>query len=834
MRRVSSSSVITTCTTPTKPKQTSSRSIDIAKYRELVDSGQLLENYNGEVTTFIASQAQTIEAYLRRLKDSSSRQRHSDLPASRSQSVIGSCTDRSETSLVADLREQVALYKEQVRMLSNTTRPPRLTAHVTPRRKAELEEINEMFAINEVQLAADKWREADYLELGGESYARSLECLRQVVQLRDSQLIEADLQLKDACLLLEKLQVEVQDKNSELMALQRSLEGSPLQNVHVEYQVVALQDRVEFLTKTLDARELTIKALLIDCGALQQLKAKLDTKLKVLENELKVSQAAESERVKHLSDAVRIKDEEISRLFEQVRVLESGREDCKYDELYRESAQLGALVNEKKFAIRELKWRAAKPAQVNSRYAGLRSPREDNTGQLEKQLSEVTERLRTSELCLSARNSEISSLAKELGRLKREQGKETKLKLIPLPSYSESTDVPFRGQSATLQPIEAKAADRDKDELTKLRAALERSKANSALLEDQLKEANQRAALLNSSYSEINRLSVKDSPATPSIVDYSVRPRLHEHSRQHQAGKDPAATHHDESPAYTLQEVEAMKEELEKYKEAVRTSQLLDKNYQVAELFDSVERLTQLLRDTDEREEVSTLKGEITELYGKLYAKDQDILEHYVLKDWVEELLVTIEPAEIDLIEDFDQTNYYARIKQAIARVKITGEFSGTGSRGEFKGDAGMSEKVQESLKQILMTKEKIIKEMEGKLQQVEGEVRRLKGLIYEVFGAAMFEYEYANGDLSAVFSALSADLTQFVPFIRKVLPQDQDFQTVQAELSRVQAAMQALVKQRASLVAKLDVSDTEVVRLRSMNSALQEELELCSRTARA
>jgi hypothetical protein len=850
MRRVSSSSVIPSTTPPAKTA--SSHSIDITKYRELVDSGQLLENYNGEVTTFIASQAQTIEAYLKRLKDSSSRQRYSDSATSRSQSVLGSYTDRSETSLVADLREQVALYKEQIRMLSSTTRPQRATAHVTPKRKAELEEVNEMFATNEVQLAADKWKEAEYLEFDGESSARSLECLRQVVQLRDSQLIEADLQLKDACLWLEKFQVELQAKDSELMTLQKSLVGSPLKNVHAEYQVDALHDRVEFLTKTLDTREATITDLLKDCRALQQLKAKFETKLKILENEVKMSQGAESDRVKHLSDVVRIKDDEISKLFEQVRMLEGGIEDFKCEELHQECAQLRAIVNEKELAIQELKGRgyAAKPAQVNSRYAGLRSSREDTTGQLEKQLGEVTERLRMSERCLSARNSEVGALARELDRLQTEQGRQTKLKLIPVPNYSESSGVPFSSQSAPL--LEAKATDCDKNELTKLRAALERSQANSAMLEDQLKEAKQRVALLNSSYSEIGRLSVKDSPATPSIVDYSARPRLgltmHEQSLPssaglHQPGKnDPVAAQQVLAPAYTLQEVDDIKEdsaglELRNYKEAVRTTQLLEKNSQVAQLFDSVERLTQMLRDTDEKEEISTLKAEINELYGKLDAKDHDISENYVLKDWVEELLVTIEPAEIDLIEDFDRTNYNARIKQAIARVRITAEFSGTGGREVFKGDTAMSERVQESLKRILMTKEKIIKEMEGKLQQsamVEGEVRRLKGLIYEVFGAAMFEYEYANGDLSAVLSALSADLAQFIPFIRRVLPSDQDFQALQAELSRVQIAMQALDKREASLLAKLDVRDTEVVRLRSMNSALQEELELCSRTVRA
>jgi DNA repair exonuclease SbcCD ATPase subunit len=784
--------------------------LDNAKYRELVDSGMILENFNGEVTACIDAQSQTIENYLRRLKEAESRAHElSGQSPPRSRSALGG----SLRSSSADLVEQVALYKEQVKVLSSQLRPLTACSHTTPRRKARLEEVNELFATHEVELGADKWRDADYLELDGESYARNLDCLREVVLLRDSQLIELGLQLKDGRILLEKFYADLQEKEGKLARLEKSQGQSMKQNVNAEYEAAALHARVDYLTETLEARETTIKDLLGDFSSLQQLKAKLEAKVRILTSELKVLQGAtETDRIRELVGVVMRRDDEIKRLKGRVEATEQGETgDYEVERLRKECQYLRDSANEKELAIEELQRKvdAIKPIQI-TKYAGDKrqsdpAEAQTKTDQLERQLKESEVKLKATQSSLETKKAETGSLQAELTTLRMELKQAKESRLVG-PEYSEASSVQsphFKVLSSEKFQEPSEMSVETSQELATLKAALEMSQAKCRKLEEQLKEtqggsslAAERGSAKDSSQSTtgLDELRAHYRMTLPrqltavsavktgdSVKDGSKEAPSMTGSSQHE---EPAVIRRQEASLSQF-EVEDLQRELKQYKEKVRPRQLRDKDNEVAELFDSVERLTRRLRDTDEKEDLDVLKAELDEQYSRLDEKDQEIFENYVRKDWMEELLAAIEPGGVDLVTDLGQTDYYSRIQRAIARVRTSEEVSLHLSSikrdkedtpkvhtelSTTKRESARLEVLASSLSQTLESREKAVKDLEAKLKLTDNDVVKLQELLYLAFQAAVFEYVAVTGDSRTTLRALSADLSRFTPHIRKTM----------------------------------------------------------------
>jgi DNA repair exonuclease SbcCD ATPase subunit len=783
--------------------------LDNAKYRELVDRGMILENFNGEITACIDAQAQTIENYLRRLKEAESRALAlSGQSPPHSKRAIGS-PHRSSSS--ADLIEQVAFYKEQVKVLSSQLRPLTASSHTTPRRKAGLEQVNELFATHEVELAADKWREADYLELDGESFARNLNCLREVVLLRDSQLIELGLQLKDGKILLEKFYADLQEKQADLARLEKSQGQSMKKNVNAEYEAAALQARVGFLTETLEARETTLRDLLSDFSSLQQLKAKLEAKIRVLASELKVLQGAtETDRVRELIGVVMRRDDEIKRLKGRVEATEQGETgDWDVELLRKECQYLRDSANEKELAIEELQRKVddLKPIQITKHAGDKRqsalAAAQTKTDQLERQLKESEVKLKGSQSSFAAKNAEASSLQAELTALRMELMKESRL---VKPEFSEASSVQsphFKVPSSEKFKEPSVMSVEALQELATLKATLDLSQAKCRKLEEQLKGAK----VGSCSIAAVERDSAKDSSQSPASLNelrahYQMTlPRqlvtvsaaktgdyLKDGSNKatsltvsYQSAELPV--NRKAKASLSQFEVEDLQRELKQYKEKVRPRQLRDKDYQVAELSDSVERLTRRLRDTDEKEELDGLKAELEEQYSRLDEKDQEIVENYVRKDWMEELLVAIEPGGVDLVTDLGQSDYYSRIQRAVARVRtsedISLHWSGIKRDQEdtprvhtelstTKRESTRLEVLARSLSQTLESREKAVKDLEAKLKLTNNDVVQLQELLYLAFQAAVFEYVAVTGDSRTTLRALSTDLRRFTYHLRK------------------------------------------------------------------
>lgn len=768
IRRVSSGTVKKPAPTAPTKKSEASPYLEISKYRELVDSGKLLENFNGEVTSYIDAQTQRIEDTQRRLKEAENRARTTEHSVSttmpsRTQSALGCYAEKSESLLISDLKEQVSLYKEQIKILSSQTRPQRNVSHVTPRKKAQLEVINDLFATQDIELAADRWKEAEYLEFDGESYDRSFQCLREIVMIRDAQLIELDLQLNDSRLLLEKFSAELKDRDHELSMINKSQRDQPKRNVNAEYEAASLHAKVDYLTETLNTREAHIKSLLTDCSALQQIKAKNEVRLRVLENELKASQGTtESERIRILTTTVRSKDEEILKLLGRIEEYEAAGSAC-YDAegLSKECERLRALVNDKELLIDHLQKKSdggVRPIQLSSRLSSERTQIE--SGEIKLKESQV--KLEEARRVVSAKDAEIAELKEKTLEIQR-QLSETRHKLADRQTYFTTASMQsphFRSTSVDLGKLNPNLPDREKlnGELAALKNALEESQARCSFLEEQLTDANSTIALHNSTASSTVRKSAKDSsPITPDTADLSAVDRLtlprryyanarpdkseqmpedcmdseNPHSgssyTRSKADNSPKPSQRAEQMTYTKHEYEDLQRELKQYKEAMRTSQLREKDKEIRELFDSVERLTQRLKDTDEKDEVGNLKSDLIELQASLDEKEREIAQSYIRKDLVEDLLVMLEPVEIDLITDFDQTDYPSRIQRAISRFKFSEDSSWVKkdqqvpkTQGELtstKRELVRQEQLLESLKQIIEIKEKTLKDSEAKLK---------------------------------------------------------------------------------------------------------------------
>lgn len=720
-RRGSSGSSVKSSTARLTKEVSPPPSLEISKYRELVDSGKLLENFDGEVSTFIDSQAQAIENYQKRLRDAERRALstepsvHTTL-SSRPQSALECYTDRSDTILVADLKEQIALYQEQINLLSSQLRLPRARNHVNPKMKAQLEVINDLFATQETALASDKWRDVAYLEFDGDSYERTNECLREVVLLRDAQLTEFEFQLSDIRIMLEKANADLKTRNLELAQFNQLPTGKLKRNVNAEYEAEALHSKVDFLTQTLDARETHIKSLIADCSSVHQLKAKLETKLRVMENELKASQcASEPDRVTELLIMVRRKDEEIEHLLERIEMLERV-DNISYDAegLYRECERLRAFVNEKELLIEDLLRKAdnIRPVQINSRYSKPSEGAEAalKTEILQKRLADVLSRLAEVEELAKSKDALIKDLQAKAVDSQKQHG-DIRLRPAGLQTSASTALIGsphFRSNSMDffLQDSWRNLPDYDKTthELTSLKVSLDEWKARCAMLEAQLDEANRKVSLFNSSYSPVDRLGEKDlSPASLDTAEHSTRDRnslpRQFHSLADKA-KDREADFHTQTNKYEsrpsteklarrqkqgdlssgtanldpIAHSQDIQSELKRYKEATSASSK-GKPMNISELLYPVESSSQL-QPRDEKTQILTLKAELAEIRGKLEAKERGMSPYYVRKDWVEELLKVLEPSEVDLITDIDQSDYYSRIQRAIARVKYSGDNS--------------------------------------------------------------------------------------------------------------------------------------------------------------
>jgi cell division protein ZapA (FtsZ GTPase activity inhibitor) len=781
-------------------QQTSSPpSLEIAKYRELVDSGRLLENFDGEISAYIEAQTKTIEAYQHRIHEAESRSRHSESAStyflSRPTSALSQVPVRSDSKLVADLQEQVAYYREQIKILSSQVQPERVTKHVSPRVKAQLEEVNELFATKEIQLAANNWLEAGYLELDGESYEWSFECLREVAFLRDSQLAELMLQVNDSRMLLDKFHVELQDKDIELETLQKSLAGNPKRNINAEYEASALHDKVDFMTKTMSSHEARIKSLSTECSSLQQLKAKLEAKVRTLENELKVSLgASETDRLRELIGVIRRKDDEIQSLLERVGMLDHV-DDRDYDleGLHRECDRLRALVNTKEAVIEDLQ-RTVDAVSLPISYRSHQNSRPttdsrsflrpDSTDHKRSADQDLSAKLKVSEESLKARDCEVGRLKLELEELQEEVRlmKEVRVKLGAVSSHSRADKVQsphFRSQSIASgiqEYLDQKTVD---DAPT--------AKKSSALQEE--RSETQFADYRGGMGSRLGRVR---SPSA--LAEFSSRLTSRRESYEHPVhelagttkgksrsliGEGSHVTSTEQlsvqsSAVYTQHEYEDLQRELKQYKDTVRSTQLREKDSKVSELLASVSQLTQSLKDLTNKDAAKQSMAE----QRKPEDKDREMTLNYVRKEWVEELLGAVELAEVDLIVDSDQLDLYSRIQRAVAHAKRP-ESSRQDSRRDHEGtpkmhgdisaakrDIARLEHLQESFRQILGNKEKTIKDIEGKLQGIQGDVAELQGLIYQVFEVASFQYTSVTGSTQIIMTSLCADLRKFLPFL--------------------------------------------------------------------
>jgi chromosome segregation ATPase len=751
-------------------------SLEIAKYRELVDSGKLLENFDGEISAYIEAQTKTIETYQQRILDAESCSRYSESASTHFPSRPTSALGQSDSKLVADLKEQVAYYREQIKIVASQAQTERVSRHVSPRVKAQLEEVNDLFATKEIQLAAHNWMEAEYLELDRESCQRSFECLREVVFLRDFQLDELMLQVNDSRMLLDKFHVELQDKEIELETLQKSLAGSPKKNINAEYEASALHDKVDFMTKTISSHEARIKSLSTECSSLQQLKANLEAKVRALENELKVSQGAcETDRMRELIGVIRRKDDEIQSLLERVEMLEQvDDKDYDLEGLHRECDRLRALVNTKEAVIEDLQrtvdaatlpvrsYQSARPTS-DSRYV----PRPDWTDHKRSADQDLSAKLRASEESVKARDREVGRLKLELDELQEEVRlmKEVKVKLGAVSSHPRVDKVQsphFRSQSMSSgiqEYLDGKTGDN----------------APTAMKSSALQEQRSETQFADYRGGLGSRLERVRSPSAIGVSyehpAYELTGTTKRRSRSF-IGEDSNCTSTElsmqSSAVYTQHEYEDLQRELKQYKDKVRSTQLREKDTKVSELLTSVIELTHNLKD---------LTNKDAEAQPKPEDKDRELSHNYVRKEWVEELLGAVELAEVDLIVDSDQLDLYSRIQRAVAHAKRP-ESSRQDSRRDHEGtpkmhgdisaakrDIARLEHLQESLRQVLGNKEKTIKDIETKLQSVQGDVAKLQGLVYQVFEIASFQYASATGSPQTIMTSLCADLSQFIPF---------------------------------------------------------------------
>jgi chromosome segregation ATPase len=240
------------------------------------------------------------------------------------------------------LEEEVQTYKDQINLLTNESKKRKsFKSTYTPKKRAEVEEVNELLSANDLDSAADKWKSLEYCELEGEPLEYSYECLRNILKLKDSQLnsILSYNRSRDNNT-ISNLISQLKEKQNEIEVLKNTI-AQPQKDVWREGEVKAMKLKISCLEEELRNKQ----------GNLEEAERVINTlneKVNSLEERLNIPTQTETD----LRNLVKHKDAEINALISQ---LENARVDC---DMYRNKlvsqSSIDAALLEKESYIAEL------------------------------------------------------------------------------------------------------------------------------------------------------------------------------------------------------------------------------------------------------------------------------------------------------------------------------------------------------------------------------------------------------------------------------------------------------------------------------------------------
>lgn len=288
------------------------------------------------------------------------------------------------------LEEEVQTYKDQINLLTHEAKKRKSFRNTyTPKKRAEVEEVNELLSANDLDSAADKWKSLEYCELEGEPLEYSYECLRNVLKLKDSQLnsVLSYNRSRDNNT-ISNLITQLKEKQNEIEVLKNTI-AQPEKDIWREGEGKAMKLKISCLEEELRNKQSNFEEA-------ERVIYTLNEKINSLEERLNIPTQTETD----LRNLVKHKDAEINALISQ---LENARVDC---DMYRNKlvsqSSIDAALIEKEGYIAELE------QEINN----LREARYESGSQFQ---DTITGFLRESEQPI-----EVSDLKARNARLERE------------------------------------------------------------------------------------------------------------------------------------------------------------------------------------------------------------------------------------------------------------------------------------------------------------------------------------------------------------------------------------------------------------------------------